>query len=391
MFSNKAKVGFRIPLKLKLYLFMSKFYKPKNNITFSMDKAKDIRKGENLPIGPLKNFLNTQGFNTDDLIVKQFPSGYSNLTYFLSTNNNEYVLRRPPFGADSLKGGHDMSREYKVLSKLKSEFKKVPNVHLYTEDKSIIGAPFYIMDCVKGYIIRPNLSQENAPDANTISKIADSLIDTLVNLHQVDIDKSGLNDFGKIEGYVSRQVSGWTKRYFHAKTHSLPEMEFVAKWLNDNQPKESGRAIIHNDFKYDNAVLDINDPSKVISVLDWEMATLGDPLMDLGTTLGYWVDKNDAPELKLFQLSATTLDGNPSREDILAMYEKKSGNKIDNPVFYYVFGLFKIAIIAQQIYYRYHKGYTKDKRFSMLNVAVNTLGVMANQAIIKNRVSDLFE
>jgi aminoglycoside phosphotransferase (APT) family kinase protein len=161
--------------------------------------------------------------------------------------------------------------------------------------------------------------------------------------------------------------------------------------LNENQPTESGKAIIHNDFKYDNAVLDIDDPTKIISVLDWEMATLGDPLMDLGTTLGYWVDQNDAEELKLFQLSPTTLNGNPSRQEILTMYERKSGKPIDNPVFYYVFGLFKIAIIAQQIYYRYHKGYTKDKRFSMLNIAVSSLGIMANQAIIKNRVSDLFE
>ena len=391
MFFKKAKVGFRIPLKLKFYLFLSKIFKQKNITTFSIDKPKDIRKGEEFPIEPLTNYLNSQGFDTNGLAVKQFPSGYSNLTYFLSTNKNEYVLRRPPFGADSLKGGHDMSREYKVLSKLKSEFKKVPDVHLYTEDKSIIGAPFYIMDCVKGYILSPDLSQENAPDAKTISKIADSLIDTLVSLHQVDIDKSGLSDFGKIDGYVSRQVSGWTERYFHAKTHSIPEMEFVAKWLNENQPTESGKAIIHNDFKYDNAVLDIDDPTKIISVLDWEMATLGDPLMDLGTTLGYWVDQNDAEELKLFQLSPTTLNGNPSRQEILTMYERKSGKPIDNPVFYYVFGLFKIAIIAQQIYYRYHKGYTKDKRFSMLSVAVNSLGIMANQAIIKNRVSDLFE
>ena len=386
-----AKVNLRIPLKLKLYLFLSKFSKKKNNISFSIDEPKKIRDGEDLPIDALKEYLNSHNFNTKDLSIEQFPSGYSNLTYFLKTDKKEYVLRRPPFGADSLKGGHDMSREYRVLSKLKAEFEKVPDVHLYTEDKSIIGAPFYIMDCVKGYILRPNLLQENAPDAHTISKIADSLIDTFVSLHQVDIDKSGLNDFGKIDGYVSRQVSGWTERYFHAKTDDIPEMEFVAKWLNDNQPKESGKSIIHNDFKYDNAVLDINDPTKVISVLDWEMATLGDPLMDLGTTLGYWVDRNDADELKLFQLSPTTLDGNPCRQEILSMYEKKSGKTIDNAVFYYVFGLFKIAIIAQQIYYRYHKGYTKDKRFSMLNIAVSSLGIMANQAIVKNRVSDLFE
>ena len=386
-----TKVNLRIPLKLKLYLFLSKFFKKKNHISFSIDEPKEVRDGEDLPLDVLKEYLNSHNFNTKYLSVKQFPSGYSNLTYFLKTDTKEYVLRRPPFGADSLKGGHDMSREYRVLSKLKTEFKKVPDVHIYTEDKSIIGAPFYIMDCVKGYILRPNLLQENSPDADTISKIADSLIDTLVSLHKVDIDKSNLNDFGRIDGYVSRQISGWTERYFHAKTDEIPEMEFVAKWLDENQPKESGKAIIHNDFKYDNAVLDINDPTKVISVLDWEMSTLGDPLMDLGTTLGYWVDKNDADELKLFQLSPTTLNGNPCRQDILTMYENKSGKSIDNPVFYYVFGLFKIAIIAQQIYYRYQKGYTKDKRFSMLNIAVNSLGIMANQAIVKNRVSDLFE
>ena len=391
MFTKKATVEFKIPLKLKFYLFLSKFFKKKNNITFSIDQPKDVRFGEEFPIEPLTKYLNSKNFNTEGLSVKQFPSGFSNLTYFLNTDKKEYVLRRPPFGADSLKGGHDMFREYNILSKLKSEFKKVPNVHLYTEDKSIIGAPFYIMDCVKGYILRPNLSQENAPDAKTISKIADSLIDTLATLHQVDVNKSGLTNFGKIDGYIQRQVSGWTKRYFHAKTHDLSEMEYIANWLNENQPKESGKAIIHNDFKYDNVVLDKEDPTKVVSVLDWEMATLGDPLMDLGTTLGYWVDKNDADELKLFQLSSTTIDGNPCREEVLAMYEKKSGRLVANPVFYYVFGLFKIAIIAQQIYYRYHNGYTNDKRFGMLYIAVNSLSVMAKQAIVKNRLSDLFE
>ena len=168
-------------------------------------------------------------------------------------------------------------------------------------------------------------------------------------------------------------------------------MDFIAKWLSENQPRESSPSIIHNDFKYDNMVLDPKDPTKVIAVLDWEMATLGDPLMDFGTTLGYWMDKNDPEELRIFQLSPTTLDGNPSRNELLGMYEKKSGKTIQNPTFYYVYGLFKIAIIAQQIYFRYHKGYTKDKRFSMLNIAVRSLGIMANQAVIKNRLNDLFE
>ena len=316
---------------------------------------------------------------------------YSNLTYFLKNSSREMVLRRPPYGAKSLKGGHDMLREYTVLKNLKSQFDKVPSVYLYCDDESILGAPFYIMDRVQGYIIRPTLQQKNSPKKEVIESISNSLVDTLVELHSVNINDAKLNDLGRIDGYVKRQVEGWSKRYFHSKTDSISNMEFIAKWLNENQPKESKKAIIHNDFKYDNLVLDKSNFSNIISVLDWEMATIGDPYMDLGTTLGYWVDRNDLPELKLFQLSATTLDGNPSREGILEMYEKKSGNTINNPVFYYVYGLFKIAVIAQQIYFRYRKGYTKDKRFALLNLAVISLSVMAKQAIVKDRLSNLFE
>ena len=181
------------------------------------------------------------------------------------------------------------------------------------------------------------------------------------------------------------------KRYNHSKTDTIANMDFISSWLYENQPLEVGSSIVHNDFKYDNLVLDKDDFSNITAVLDWEMATIGDPFMDLGTTLGYWVDKNDLPELKLFQLSATTLDGNPTREGILELYEKESGKSISNPVFYYVFGLFKIAVIAQQIYFRYKKGFTKDKRFKLLNLAVISLSIMAKQAIDKNRLSDLFE
>ena len=390
MFQKKSKVRLPIPFWLRLYLKFSKIFK-KDNVKFEIDSPRDIREGESVPIEAIANVLNSKGFNVDGLSIKQFPSGFSNLTYFIKTNEHELVLRRPPYGADSLKGGHDMFREYDILQKLKTEFVKVPNVHFYSDDKSILGAPFYVMDCVKGYILRPGTSQKNAPDPKIMSEIAHSLINALVELHQVDLNKNDLINFGKIDGYVERQISGWTKRYYHAKTDDISEMDFVAKWLAEKQTKESSPSIIHNDFKYDNMVLDSSNQTKVIAVLDWEMATLGDPLMDFGTTLGYWTDKNDPEELQIFQLSPTTLDGNPSRAELVGMYEKKSGIQIDNPVFYYVYGLFKIAIIAQQIYFRYHKGYTKDKRFSMLNLAVKSLAIMANQAIVKDRVSDLFE
>ena len=384
MFSLKLKV----PLKLKLFYLASKLNNKRKSSTFSEDLPKKVRNGEELDLVKLKNYLLKINFDLDD--VNQFPSGYSNLTYLLISGSKEYILRKPPYGAESLKGGHDMLREFTVLKNLKSQFDLVPEVYHFCEDKSIIGSTFYLMERVKGNIIRPNLSEENSPGKKIIREISKQMINTLSTLHNVDIKAANLTDLGKINGYNQRQVDGWIKRYYHSKTSNIDNMEFVAKWLKNNIPMESKASIIHNDFKYDNIVLDKENFSRINAILDWEMATIGDPLMDLGTSLGYWVDNDDLPELKLFQLSATTLQGNPTREDFLHEYMLKSNTKIDNPIFYYVFGLFKIAVIAQQIFFRYKKGYTKDKRFKLLELAVISLSVMAKQSIEKNRLSNLF-
>ena len=384
MFSLKLKV----PLKLKLFYLASKLNNKRKSSTFSEDLPKKVRNGEELDLVKLKKYLLKINFDLND--VNQFPSGYSNLTYLLTSGSKEYILRKPPFGAESLKGGHDMLREFTVLKNLKSQFDLVPEVYHFCEDKSIIGSTFYLMERVKGNIIRPNLSEENSPGKKIIREISKQMINTLSTLHNVDIKAANLTDLGKINGYNQRQVDGWIKRYYHSKTSNIDNMEFVAKWLKNNIPMESKASIIHNDFKYDNIVLSKENFSRINAILDWEMATVGDPLMDLGTSLGYWVDNDDLPELKLFQLSATTLQGNPTREEFLHEYMLKSNTKIDNPIFYYVFGLFKIAVIAQQIFFRYKKGYTKDKRFKLLELAVISLSVMAKQSIEKNRLSNLF-
>ena len=384
MFSLKLKV----PLKLKLFYLASKLNNKRKSSTFSEDLPKKVRNGEELDLVKLKKYLLKINFDLND--VNQFPSGYSNLTYLLTSGSKEYILRKPPFGAESLKGGHDMFREFTVLKNLKSQFDLVPKVYHFCGDKSIIGSTFYLMERVKGNIIRPNLSEENSPGKKIIREISKQMINTLSTLHNVDIKAANLTDLGKINGYNQRQVDGWIKRYYHSKTSTIDNMKFVAKWLKNNIPMESKASIIHNDFKYDNIVLDKENFSRINAILDWEMATIGDPLMDLGTSLGYWVDNDDLPELKLFQLSATTLQGNPTREEFLHEYMLKSNTKIDNPIFYYVFGLFKIAVIAQQIFFRYKKGYTKDKRFKLLELAVISLSVMAKQSIEKNRLSNLF-
>jgi aminoglycoside phosphotransferase (APT) family kinase protein len=341
-----------------------------------------VREGEALPEVALKKYLQEiKLINSveSELFVQQFTHGFSNLTYLLQIENKEFVLRKPPKGA--IKRGHDMNREFKVQSAVHKVYSKVPEMYGFSDDETILGSDFYIMEKVEGVILNyKEAKQRNIPEKD-YKNIANSWLDALVELHNVDYNAIGLADLGKPDGYVQRQISNWGKQYLKAKTDEYPEAEMVMNWMEEHQPKEYDHCLIHNDFKYDNVVFKNDSWQEVSAVLDWEMATLGDPLMDLGTSLGYWTVATDHDFVKQGIPSPTVFEGNPTRSEIAEMYAQKSGRNVDNLIFYYVFGLFKIAVIAQQIYYRFEKGWTTDPRFANLNKAAELCCKLALKAI----------
>ena len=351
-----------------------------------IDSPTDVRIGEELNISKLAAFLQ-QHFPDwqGEVRVAQFPSGFSNLTYFVQVGNKELVLRRPPFGAN-IKSAHDMQREYGILKSLELVYPKIPKPLIYTDDTSVIGAEFYLMERVKGLILRnrpPKGMELTAEKICTISKVA---INNLADLHAIDIYATDLIRLGKPEGYVQRQVEGWIGRYEKSATDEVLTMNKVADWLRSNLPTENSPSLIHNDYKYDNLVLNPDNLSEIIAVLDWEMATVGDPLMDLGTTLGYWADADSPEILKAFSLTA--FPGNMNREEVAQCYAEASSRNVDNILFYYVFGCYKIGVIVQQIYARYKKGFTKDPRFANLIHLVHAFGQSATKAIQFGRISN---
>ncbi len=350
-----------------------------------LDAATEPRVGEELPLEKLNDYLHAAIPGFGNIIqVGQFGGGYSNLTYLLQTTDHAYVLRRPPFGAKDIKKGHDMAREYQILSTLsQAGYRKIPQTILCCADESILGCPFYLMEKVEGLILRGKMGHKLAIPAEKMRQLSYSLIDALVELHQIDIVETGLIQIGKPEGYIQRQVEGWSKRYEAAQTDEIPQMLELASWLRRHLPPESRPSLIHNDFKYDNAILH-PDTLEIIALLDWEMSTVGDPLMDLGTCLSYWCEANDADFEKTFNVS--WLPGNLTRQEIAAYYQEKSGRDTSNILYFYVFGLFKNAVIMQQIYSRYKKGYTKDERFALLIFGVQELAKKAIVAVEKEKI-----
>ena len=382
-----------------------------------------VRTGEELDADRLRQFfLDTLGV-AGEIEISQFPAGSSNLTYLIKLGQHEYVLRRPPFG-NTVKSAHDMRREFDVLSKLSAVYPPAPKPLVFCEDDTVIGSEFYLMERRRGLIIRGSLPQrseppalaggrtsvDKAPSANSASvniaslppayaggsdllgdsvlrnSVCRSFIQNLADLHALDYKAAGLESLGHPEGYARRQIEGWTRRYFAAKTNEHADLESAIAWLNENIPGESGASLVHNDYKFDNIMLDPNDLTKITAVLDWEMVTIGDPLMDLGTTLGYWMDKGAGDELLDMPFNPRVLMENVTRRELVNMYADASGRDTSNILYYYVFGTFKIAVIAQQIYARYVKGFTRDVRFANFDRFVGALGHIAAGSISAGKI-----
>ncbi len=370
-----------------------------------MSETSSARRGEEIDEQGLSKYLSVH-LGEGDIAVTQFPSGSSNLTYLLRSGKDEYVLRRPPVG-NTVKTAHDMRREFDVLSKLSTVYGPAPKPVLFCDDDSVIGSEFYLMERRNGLIIRGRVSPPSVTSPhvnkglshrestqldqlNTCQPfrrdVCQTFIKNLAELHSLDYKAAGLGDLGKPEGYCCRQVEGWTKRYFAAKTDEHRELESAIKWLNENIPAESGASLVHNDYKFDNIMLDPDDLTRITAVLDWEMVTVGDPLMDLGTTLGYWISADAGEEMLNMPFNPRVLMENISRQELVEMYAATSGRDVSNIIFYYVFGTFKIAVIAQQIFARYVKGFTQDKRFASFNTFVEALGPVAEDTIDKQRI-----
>lgn len=341
-----------------------------------------VRKGEELDIKAVDAVLKThvEGLS-GEASVTQYPSGASNLTYALDYPNRRLVLRRPPFGTRP-KSGHDMHREYRVMSQLAPVFPAVPNTLYYTDDESVIGAEFYVMDRSEGYLIHKNIPKEWEWGTTQTRALCETFFQKLVDLHQVDYKAAGLGDFGKPEGYVSRQILGWNKRYEKAWTDDVEKFDDVRRWLEDNMPaKERGAAIVHGDYRIDNCILKQSDPTQIEAILDWEISALGDPMMDLGNTLAYWIEANDPPFMQMMLRQPSQAAGMMTRQEVLEFYAKKSGADVTGFLFYYVYGIFRLAVIIQQIYYRFYHGQTDDPRFKDYHLMVNALGQLARLKI----------
>jgi aminoglycoside phosphotransferase (APT) family kinase protein len=346
-----------------------------------LDQAKQVRSGEELDIASVHSWLSAQVDGLTALPkVTQYAGGASNWTYCLDYPEQSLILRRGPEGTKA-KGAHDMGREYRLQDALRPVYQYVPEMKAFCDDASVINTDFYVMEKLTGIIPRKNLPRDLAVTPAQTKKLCENVLDCLVELHQVDYQKANLAHLGKGVGYTQRQIEGWSERFSKAKTWNVPSGKFVMKWLAENMPANERICITHNDFRFDNVVLDANDYTKVLGVLDWELATLGDPLMDLGNTLAYWVEPGDDFLAQSTRRQPTHLEGMLTRKEVVAYYCKKMSITVDDFTFYEVYGLFRLAGIVQQIYYRYHHGQTNNPAFKNFWIFVHYLMHRCKKAI----------
>lgn len=348
-----------------------------------LDQASAIREGEDIDAGALTAYCRehapelapTRG----EIGIRQFPGGASNLTYLLEIDGRQYVLRRPPFGS-TVKSAHDMGREYGVLSRLHGVYAYAPRPIVHCTDDSIIGAEFYVMERLEGIILRRDPPADLTLTPADATRLCEELLDVQAALHTTSVEAAGMTDFGKPEGYIERQITGWNRRYRNARTDNVPACGAIMDWLESRIPDITRRAIIHNDYKFDNVVFKA-DLSRIIGVLDWEMATLGDPVMDFACSMAYWVQADDPEALQGIRMGPTQLPGMLRRDEMLARYRAKTGETIDDWPFYQVFGLFRLAVIAQQIYKRFVEGKTRDRRFKSFGRFASVLSSQCDRII----------
>ena len=340
-----------------------------------IEGAGEVRDEDAFDVEAVRTWLAAQGHPlTGDVVVSQFGGGASNLTYSLRTEHDDLILRRPPTGHKA-KGAHDMAREYRIQAGLADVFPLVPEMVALCDDESVIGAPFYVMQRIDGIIPRRDLPPGVELTSGQARALCTNALDVLIDLHRIDVDATPLAEMNKGDGYVERQVSGWSTRFRNARTDDAPDAEEVMAWLDAHQPPDVGSCVIHNDYKLDNLVLAHDDPTRIVGIFDWEMATVGDPLMDLGGALAYWIQDDDDEFFRQFRRQPTQLPGMLTRAEVVAYYCDATGRSVTAGEwrFYEVFGLFRLAVIAQQIYYRYFHRQTTNESYAVFGPATHYL------------------
>ncbi|MCL4877617.1 MAG: phosphotransferase family protein [Anaerolineae bacterium] len=346
------------------------------------DETIDVRPDEHFDEAKLADYLRDKLEGADQpMTVRQFPGGAANLTYLLRFGAQEYVLRRPPLGPVAPKS-HDMAREYKVLAVLHQKFSAAPRAYHFCEDSEVIGAPFLIMERHRGTVVRREMPDQFAEVPDAARQMSEALIDKLAELHAVDFDAIGLRDLGRPLGFVERQIEGWYERWEKAKVKEVPAFEEVYTWLKNNRPPENPPSLLHNDYKLDNVMF--REPSKLVAIFDWDMCTLGDPLVDVGTLLAYWTEKEDPPYYQGLLGMPSPRYGFMTRRELVERYAEKSGRSLKHIKFYHVLALWRVVVIVAQIYVRYHRGQTQDERFAMLGELVPIIAQSAYELAVND-------